>query len=188
MKLRGGYFVEIGGNDGLRHSNTLALEKHLDWTGLLVEADPDLYAKMTENRPNCDHDSRAVSVGDDCMVRFSQGGAWGGLSAFLPEAWRREAYSRKTPEIWVEAVTLRTLLRQHRCPYVIDYLSLDIEGAEIPVLQEHFLFPTYQFRCMTIECLNASDLMRLQRILEPHGYVLDRVQAWDAFFLNERLR
>ena len=28
--------------------------------------------------------------------------------------------------------------------------------------------------------------MRLQRI-QPHGYILDRVQAWDAFFYHESL-
>jgi hypothetical protein len=42
---------------------------------------------------------------------------------------------------------------------------------------------------MTIEYQqDAGTLMRLERLLEPHGYTLERVQAWDAFFYNKELR
>ncbi|XP_042867250.1 uncharacterized protein LOC122250050 [Penaeus japonicus] len=38
-----GFFVEAGAVDGEFLSNTLALERDLGWTGLLVEADGDMY-------------------------------------------------------------------------------------------------------------------------------------------------
>lgn len=182
--MRGGYFVEVGGNDGLRHSNTLTLERDFGWRGLLVEADPDLYRASCLNRSRCDHANVAVSVTDDSEVAFSKAGAWGGLMSFLPRDWVVEHYSRGTPVIRVRTLSLRTLLSRHS-PQGIDYLSLDIEGAEVPVLEEYFRAPNRTIRCMTVEYRqDAGDLMRLQRILEPHGFMLDRVQGWDAMFVN----
>lgn len=183
-RLRGhyyGYFVEIGGHDGKRHSNTWALEKHFGWQGLLVEADPELCEWARVLRPKCTCDCVAVSVADS-NARFSRGGAWGGLVSFLPEAWRREAESRHTPEIWVPTATLRNILTRNNAPRIVDYLSLDIEGAEVPVLDEYFKNPTHQFRCLTIEFRDSDTLMQIRRIVEPHGYVLEQVRAWDAFF------
>lgn len=179
---RGGYFVEIGCNDGKHHSNTLTLEKHFGWRGLLVEADPDLCEWARQTRPDCQHDCAAVSVTTGSVVRFSQGGQWGGLVNFLPTAWQCEAAKRHTPEIWVTTATLKAVLERNHAPTLIDYLSLDIEGAEVPVLEEYFKSPTHQFRCLTVEFRDSDTLMRLCRILEPHGYILEDVRAWDAFF------
>ncbi len=185
---RGGFFVEIGGYDGIKHSNTLYLEKALDWRGLLVEADPDLFVKMARNRPGCQHDNRAAYCVTDHSARFSRGDQWGGVYNFLPQAWKDEAIDRKTPECWVNTATLNTLLSQHNCPMIIDYLSLDIEGAELSVLTEFFRIPKYRFRCMTVEYQqDAGILMRLERLMEPHGYTLDKVQAWDAFFITREI-
>jgi FkbM family methyltransferase len=186
--LKGGYFIECGINDGLRHSNTLALEQSFGWTGLLVEADPYLSDQAQENRPACQHATRALSVTTDSTVQFTRGGQWGGLTAFLPDAWRREHEHRRAPIIWVTTITLCDLLRQYKAPETIDYFSLDIEGAEVPVLEDYFHHPMHRFRCLTVEYReDAGELMRLRRILEPHGYILDRTRAWDAFFYHESL-
>jgi len=181
-----GYFVEIGSYDGLETSNTLALELR-GWTGLLVEAAPELYARTVANRPNCQHDNRAVSDRNDIAVRFSQAGLWGGLHDSLPEGWHTE-YAHKFPDAWVNTVTLGTLLSDHNAPSIVDYLSLDIEGAELIVLEEFFRHPEFGFRCMTVEWRqNAEVLKRLEGLLLFHGYTLDKVQAWDAYFVSKDL-
>ena len=38
--MRNGFFLEIGGLDGIKFSNTLFFERCLGWTGVLVEANP----------------------------------------------------------------------------------------------------------------------------------------------------
>ena len=40
------FFVEAGGLDGERSSNTLWLEEKRGWSGLLVEVDPFLYTQL----------------------------------------------------------------------------------------------------------------------------------------------
>jgi FkbM family methyltransferase len=185
----GGFFVECGGFDGITASNTLALERYFDWRGLIIEADPELSKLCKRNRPPCWHINKAVSNIDtfgDIYCKFFRGGQFSGLTAFLPPAWREEHERRHNEEIWVEGQTLNTMLKD--CPEIIDYFSLDVEGAEVSVLEEYFKNPQHQFRCMTVEFLqDAGTLMRLQRLMEPHGYELAQCVAWDAFFINKTL-
>ena len=48
---RNGFFVECGANDGQFQSNTVYFEEKLNWTGLLVEANPRLArALLARNR------------------------------------------------------------------------------------------------------------------------------------------
>jgi hypothetical protein len=46
-----GTHLEAGANDGESFSNSLYLEREYGWTGILVEAVPELYKKLlTKNR------------------------------------------------------------------------------------------------------------------------------------------
>ncbi len=46
----GGYFVELGANDGVTQSNSLHFEKFRGWRGLLVEPTPHNFIKCRKNR------------------------------------------------------------------------------------------------------------------------------------------
>ena len=48
----GGTFVEMGALDGLTLSVSLFFERHLNWKGLLIEANPLNYELVVKNRPN----------------------------------------------------------------------------------------------------------------------------------------
>jgi hypothetical protein len=41
----GGYYVELGANDGVTQSNSLYFEKHRSWCGVLVERSPPNFLK-----------------------------------------------------------------------------------------------------------------------------------------------
>ena len=43
-----GIFIELGGLDGIRHSNTFLLEKKYNWRGLMIE--PSLFNELKMNR------------------------------------------------------------------------------------------------------------------------------------------
>ena len=46
-----GFFVECGALDGENLSNTLYMERFLNWTGLLIEADQEIFKTLlTKNR------------------------------------------------------------------------------------------------------------------------------------------
>jgi len=51
LSFRGGFYVEVGGNDGITQSNTAYYERYLGWKGLLVEPIPTLAEQCRRNRP-----------------------------------------------------------------------------------------------------------------------------------------
>jgi FkbM family methyltransferase len=49
---RNGFFVECGAFDGMSHSTTFLMERKLDWTGLLIEAEPTNFHATVEKHRN----------------------------------------------------------------------------------------------------------------------------------------
>lgn len=45
--------VEIGANDGLHMSNSWFFERYLGWRSLCVEANPEVYKRLVQQRPDC---------------------------------------------------------------------------------------------------------------------------------------
>ena len=75
-------------------------------------------------------------------------------------AWRQN--KTETP---LTTVTLAAVLQRFNAPNDIDYLSLDVEGAEALVLQD-FDFKRYRFRTITVE----RPTLAVHTILVRHGY------------------
>ena len=183
---REGYFVDAGaGPDGILNSNTYALETQFGWTGLLVEPHPDRYPKVVENRK-----SRVESV---CLtdrpgeVEFTLNTLLPGTSGLVEEmsepsraadGWLDHDF----PSIMVQGVPLWDLLERSNAPQTIDYMSLDIEGAEWLALRD-FPFDRYRFRCMTIE-RGGKDYSKVAALLRRHGYRLAKVQGPDDFYFD----
>jgi FkbM family methyltransferase len=179
---RGGYFVEAGAGDGLWISNTLLLERRYGWTGLLIEP-TSAFSALQRNRPGCicDNSALASEEGMITMVEiFDRGQA-----AISPAAKDNLLLSRTTKDTrnvdlgmmnsyWgmakkqylVKARPLADLLKAHRAPARIDYLSLDVEGFEFEILRR-FPFDEYEFGCLTVE----RPAPELQSLLTSKGYV-----------------
>ena len=45
-RIKNGFFIEAGAYDGESYSNSLFFEMKYNWTGILVEANPDAFAEM----------------------------------------------------------------------------------------------------------------------------------------------
>jgi len=66
------------------------------------------------------------------------------------------------------AITLTSLLDESKAPSLIDFISLDVEGAELEVLKG-INFNKYNFKFMLIE---IRDLDPIDRFLNKKGYSL----------------
>jgi len=164
---RNGYFVDLASNDAVRISNTYALESNWGWTGLCIEPNP-IYWSSLSYRINCRVVGAVVGNGTMDEVRFkfpNRMPARGGIVGFdnkVPSRFQEDA-TRYT-------VSLAEIFKRFGAPPVLDYLSLDVEGAEYYVLQ-NFPFESYRFNVMTIERPQA----RLASLLEQHGYSMLKV-------------
>lgn len=182
---RNGYFVEIGAHDGLSHSNTATLEFDFDWNGLLVEPDPIQFEQLEANRPKSTLVKAAICdmSGEGVLV---QGGMFSGLTQHMPPDWMEEHRRRHNPWITVKTMTLVQLLTRNRCPQIIDYLSIDVEGAELAILEPFFSEGhncNYKFRCITVEFRYDRFLLKKLEHLMKYDYELGEVRAFDACFV-----
>src|ERR1043166_978855 len=179
---RGGYFVEAGAGDGLWISNTLLLERRYGWTGILIEP-TSAFAALQRNRPGCVCDNSGLASEESTITLveiFDRGQA-----AISPAAKDNLLLSRSIKNTrqddlatmnsyWgvakrqysIKARPLADVLKAHRAPKRIDYLSLDVEGFELEILRL-FPFDEYEFGCLSIERPPAE----LQSLLARNGYV-----------------
>jgi methyltransferase, FkbM family len=188
---RGGYFVEIGAHNGIHHSNTLTLEAHYDWNGVLVEPDPMLFSQLHHNRPQSLSVRAVVDCEESAGKDFFFGNSYGGLVEHMPRQWIDEHERRQTRMGSIPTTTLHKLFEALSCPHVIDFCTLDVEGAELPILETFFkecqeADRTYIFKFLTVEF--RYDALLLDKItdrLVSKGYELDCVRGFDACFRHK---
>lgn len=186
LNKRNGFFIEIGAYDGVYHNNTLTLEKDFGWDGLLIEAIPKFATLASLNRK-----AKVLNyaVGPNCRRReFFIKSQFTGIKEFMPLDMRATHVIFNNRLETLQTIDLDTVLRPEIIPSIVDYLSIDTEGAEYPILETFFKTTTLEFRLLTIEIGNEQrDLDKLITLLEPRGYYLDQIKAWDAFFINPKL-
>jgi len=155
---RDGYFIELGGYDGVTFSNTYFLEKELNWQGIIVEASQSLFP-LVENSRDCICVNKAIYK-ENTTVKFHTSKWDGNINENGKET--------------IEAITPKTLLEQNNSPKIIDYISLDIEGGELDVLNS-FPFNEYEVILWTIEH-NIKDIgpeykNKLFSVMNANGFV-----------------
>jgi FkbM family methyltransferase len=168
---RGGYFVDVGAHDGLELSNTFLLEKRYGWNGVCVEANPETFERLTANRSaECVNACLADKPG---TVQFSMNAMHSGIVGVTDE--------ELGEVVNVEAQTLDNVLEACNAPSRIDYLSVDVEGAEDQVFAG-FDLESRDVTCLTVE--RPSDDLRKR--LDAAGYLaIKEIPGLDVFFLHK---
>jgi len=164
---RGGYFVDLAANHAEMLSNTYGLERNLGWKGLCIEAAPEMWGELV--RRQCQLVAAVVGQTRGEKVNFLVRPQKDGLSGIVHDNFdNQRASGDKNEKTYVRdyyTIPLVDILRHNRSPKVIDYLSLDIEGAEFYVM-EKFPFDDYQFRIITIE----RPPKQLRSLLQANNY------------------
>ncbi len=171
-----GYFVEIGSADGVTFSNTFLLEKKYQWRGICIEASPS-YFELLKSIRNATCLNICVDS-EEGEVVFSPQGLFGGIVD--EDTDNRDAEFNKDL-IKIKTRPLVSILMEYNAPKVIDYLSIDVEGAEDRILCE-FPFDEYRFNCLTIERPSS----KLREILRLNGYILIKeIPHLDSFYVHK---
>jgi FkbM family methyltransferase len=185
-----GYFVELGACDGLYLSNTLFFERQRGWKGLCIEPN-DMYFEKLKNNRNCSISNSLIFSESGKIVDFEMSDA---VSGIINE--NTGPFTGKKNIVQKTTETLGALLEKFNFPTTIDYLSLDVEGQELEILQT-FPFDKFKFRCITVEHnephVGPAMRMKIRELLEKNGYIFvkgnDDVNNWghgpiDDFYVN----
>lgn len=176
------YYVEAGANDGVKQSNTLALELFFGWTGLLIEPLEGPFSALQRNR----NSRRNTLVRRACVADSASTPeltiAYSGLMSTplgldsdietpLEHAESGARFLRDGETVSLQQVrtsSLTEILDEAGSPAVIGLLSLDVEGAELEVLRgiDHSRF---HFNAIVVESRSVD---RIIDYLKPWGYGL----------------
>ena len=162
-----GYFLDLASNHAVLLSNTYSLEKRFNWTGLCMEPNEKYWSGLAHR----DCQVVAAVVGKIRMdeVVFQGNGDKDGMVGSVFGGIVGEDFDNHNDE-GAEVkytVPLSEILSRFNAPKEIDYLSLDVEGAEYLIMQ-HFPFLLYNINVMTVERPQEN----LKALFTEYGYEL----------------
>lgn len=186
-----GIFVEVGAWDGVAYSNTLFFEKERNWTGLTIEAHPDRYEELKQNRPNTIHLNVAVNDVNGMVDFLTISGDTGMLSGikshYDPRHLQRienETQLLKTTYTTIPVISKRLDTIFSECNVQrVHYLSIDVEGSEFNVIR------SIDFGKVFIDVIgfenNYPDKSGvIIEYLKTKGYVKSSVESIDIFMIH----
>ncbi|XP_069949965.1 protein Star-like isoform X2 [Cherax quadricarinatus] len=201
---RGGFFIEAGALDGEMLSNTLWLEQHLGWTGLLVEPSPENYQMLAAKQRKAwtSHtclslkaypkkevivslSRRKIRENDFSRVLFQHQGSsfilGVSLDSRLYEGLQKLS---ETSYSVIQCFPLSSYLLALNVS-VVDLLSLDIQGSEKSVLK-YFPWEALNIRVIVIEVVNYEMLdQEFVNYMKRNNYTLINYMGEDYTFVRD---
>ena len=167
---RGGYFLDFGALDGILTSNTYTFEKEFGWTGIIVEANPTSYPDVCRNRTSIAVNAALWSTSREKLEMLDAHGLSSAVQHQDSDSQGDLRRSITKRRFSIDTINPTELLERHCAPELIEYLSLDVEGAEMEVLQS-FDFKRFRPGLMTIEHSEVPEKQsELRKLLKPLGY------------------
>ena len=199
-------FIEVGAFDGEEWSNTLGLEIFRFWNGILIEPNPDSYAQLLKKNRRVSSINTCVSTTKYVQkVDFDLAGPSSGIingtnkpgealhqkrleiQQKFPDYKPKYAYDRRT--ISMNCIPLTAIILASGNAHV-DYLSLDVEGAEYVVLK------TIDFDALNILVISVNvqkldrifpgNLEDLTNFMVSQGYYLYVNHKQDCVFIQKK--
>jgi len=184
--MRHGQFLDIGAHDGESYSNTLYLEKELDWSGVCVEPHPDAYDRLQRLR-NCTCIQAAVApeARTQKFLRVvGQGEMLSGLQSThfdedLVYKYAEESGSEvhlidvncMTPEEISTKAGLKTF----------HYVNIDTEGGELDILK---MLPLQRWGVHIITIERNLTERSIETYMRTHGFRLKAILGSDEVYIK----
>lgn len=187
-----GFYVELGANDGETQSNSYYFELKRGWKGVLVEPSPHKFLACVKLRGKNNAVFCNACVGFEYPDKFVEikyadlMSVSSGLNLDLQdvsghvEAAQKFMKSGETGfSFGAEAKTLNAILDESKAPPVIDFLSLDVEGAELEVLRG-LDFGKHKFKFILVECRSFEGV---EEFLNRNGFsCVEKLSHHDYLF------
>jgi hypothetical protein len=184
---RGGFFIDLAAADAVGESNSIVLEQDYGWNGLCVEARASMMWGLAHRKCTVIQAVVGGQTGEEVTFNFHGGGTGGWTSGIVGPSMFNKAASGPDTTQRLRTVAIDTVLAHFEVPRVIDYFSLDVEGAEEGVILR-FPWQQYTVLCMSIERPSS----RVREILRRNGLVFllrnpPGVGGYDEIFIHESI-
>jgi FkbM family methyltransferase len=180
-----GFFVDVGAFDGIHLSNSYIFEQR-GWSGICIEAAPLYFDLCVKNRPRtrCIHAACLAAERGPVPFRFERGGLFSGVHAD-PDGVAKEFANRGLnfegfENISVPSCSLNGVLGDSVSK--INFVSIDVEGSEINVLNGLDL-QRYHPRVLMLEANGDEPTQALDAYLAQRGYLRARSMRWNHFYV-----
>jgi FkbM family methyltransferase len=215
FKNRGpGFFVDVGAFDGVLGSNTSYFEKHLQWRGIAFEPNPSAFEVLRATRScrliqGCayHHDGEVpfLALSEREQRKGAKSRVPSSLLSMIFDSRHGGAMLSGIPQHmdqlqWVEWIRKPMKLNQilttvlcHRIDTVlkdsgvkiVDYLSIDVEGAELEVLRG-IDFEWVQVNIIGVE--HTHTFSEVYDLLTTSGFEYQGLLFFDEIFVHKRPR
>lgn len=190
-EVKDGFYIEVGAHDGVTYSNTLLFEKK-GWRGLLFEPIPEVYNRLVKNRKG--EAINACAYDRNGTVDFILNKGYSEMLSGVRECYDERHYNRLAREqlkqggdsdlILSRCVTLTDELSKRGVNHV-DFISIDVEGGELKVLQG-LDFKKIDVSVILIEDNYPDKFKPIHSLLEENGYILDGQIGIDKIYVKKR--
>ncbi|KAI9559231.1 hypothetical protein GHT06_016020 [Daphnia sinensis] len=179
QKKRRGFFVEVGAFDGEFLSNTLFMERSLQWSGLLIEADKKAYDKLLKRNRKAFTSPVCLSTKPYPMQVIYNGSISSGSfiidqedsDGHVPNEGGSATTVSDSEDVYTaQCFPLYSLLLAVGRTRV-DYFGLDVEGSEYKILNTIPWHKVYM-QTLTVEWNHAPEgEASITRLMEDNNFI-----------------
>lgn len=184
--MNNGFFVEIGAYNGIDGSNCYFFEKFLNWSGIAIEPSPTQFLALQKNR-KCKCVNKAVAKKSEKIEFIDVVKGYTQMSGINNSSYQktlkiinkdlRTVLDKKI----IEAATFSEIVEYN---YLIDYLSIDVEGGEMDIL-ESIDFDLYKIKVLSIENNYPSEI-NYEKYLSDKGFCYIDSVGVDEIYFNKK--
>lgn len=185
-----GFYIDVGAHHPMRFSNTYKFYL-LGWRGINIDALPDSMKKFKQARP--DDINIEVPISKDTSSKLTyymfNEPALNTFDKSLADSRNNGKPYKITEERIMQTYTLAEILKMHMAHgQKIDFLSIDVEGLDVEVLESND-WELYRPAYIVTECFDTS-LSEVRKadvngILESKGYSLFAKTVNSLIYKNE---
>ena len=191
---KNGIYIDIGAHDGISGSNSYFFEKKLQWDGICIEANPNIYKSLVKNRTSKNLNCAIYNKND--KIEFCLNEGYTEMLSGIKETYDNQHVERinseinltggKQNKITVNCFTLNHILEKYNYS-IIDYLSIDTEGSEKEIIT-NIDFNKYHINVINFEVNYENENYKLiQKYLLDNNFKFYKKIQGDDVFINNKL-
>jgi len=179
---KNGYYIDMGSHDGQWISNTAVLDNKFNWDGLCIDINPK---NMGER--SCKIVKEVLYDKSGKTIKFKEANDLGGISDHIKGDYHKKRTSN-AKEVTYTTTSAKKVFNQYNIPKIVDFLDMDIEGAELKILEgmeKDKVFKNYCFRNIGIEHnFIEPERSEIRKLLERNDYIYEGSEKFDDYYTN----